>query len=146
MQITQHTDYALRTLLYAACHNERLVNIAEIAATYQISKSHLMKVVPVLVKGGFIDSVRGHRGGLRLAKPPEAIIIGRVVRQTEKFTLLECFAKNNQCHIVSACRLTNVFDGAQQAFLQYLDGFTLADMLSDKLSNYLSETMLTLSP
>ncbi len=140
MQITQHTDYALRVLLYAACNEDKLVNIRNIAEVYQISKSHLMKVVPVLVKGGFIDSVRGNRGGLRLAKPPEKIIIGEVVRQTESFVLVECFGKNNQCHITPACRLTNVFDGAKQAFLHYLDSFTLADMLSNDLSHYLSET------
>ncbi len=146
MQITQHTDYALRVLLYAACHNERLVNIAEIATVYQISKSHLMKVVPVLVKSGFIDSVRGNRGGLRLAKPPETIIIGQVVRQTESFVLMECFGENNQCHITPVCRLVDAFDGAQKAFLHYLDSFTLADMLSDKLSDSLSKPITTLSP
>ncbi len=146
MQITQHTDYALRVLLYAACNEDKLVNIGNIAEAYQISRSHLMKVVPVLVKGGFIESVRGNRGGLRLAKPPETIIIGQVVRQTENFILVECFGKNNQCHITSVCRLANVFDGAQKAFLHYLDSFTLADMLSNKLSDYLSETVITISP
>lgn len=141
MQITQHTDYALRVLLYAACNEGKLVNISDIAEVYQISKSHLMKVVPVLVKGGFIESIRGNRGGLRLAKPPEKIIIGQVVRQTESFVLVECFGENNQCHITPACRLANVFAGAQQAFLHYLDSFTLADMLSNDLAKYLSENV-----
>ncbi len=145
MQITQHTDYALRVLLYAACNEDKLVNIGKIAEVYQISKSHLMKVVPVLVKGGFIESVRGNRGGLRLAKPPEEIIIGEVVRQTETFTLVECFSENNRCHITPACRLANVFDGAKKAFLHYLDSFTLADMLSKDLLPYLSEEPISLS-
>lgn len=137
MQITQHTDYALRVLLYAACNEERLVNISEIAETYQISRSHLMKVVPVLVKGGFIESIRGNRGGLKLAKTPEEIIIGEVIRHTETFNLVECFGKNNQCHITPVCRLANVFDGAKQAFLHHLDNFTLSDILSNRLKNYL---------
>lgn len=139
MQITQHTDYALRVLLYVACNEGKLVNIGNIAETYQISKSHLMKVVPVLVKGGFIESIRGNRGGLRLAKQPEEIIIGEVIRQTETFILVECFGENNQCHITPVCRLANVFSGAQKAFLHYLDSFTLADILSDNLSDYLLE-------
>ncbi len=139
MQITQHTDYALRVLLYAACNENKLVNIGNIAEVYQISKSHLMKVVPVLVKGGFIESIRGNRGGLRLAKPPEKIVIGEVVRQTESFILVECFGGNNQCHIAPSCRLAKVFDGANKAFLHYLDSFTLADILSKDLLPYLSE-------
>lgn len=145
MQITQHTDYALRVLLYAACNEERLVNIAEIAEIYQISRSHLMKVVPVLVKGGFIESIRGNRGGLKLAKTPEEIIIGKVVRQTETFVLVECFGENNQCLISPVCRLASVFSGAQKAFLHYLDSFTLADMLSSDLSYYLNEKPLSSS-
>ncbi len=145
MQITQHTDYALRVLLYAACNENKLVNIGNIAEVYQISKSHLMKVVPVLVKGGFIESIRGNGGGLRLAKPPEKIVIGQVVRQTESFILVECFGSNNQCHITPSCRLANVFDGANKAFLHYLDSFTLADILSNDLLPYLSEEPIDIS-
>ncbi|MBS9782144.1 MAG: Rrf2 family transcriptional regulator, partial [Gammaproteobacteria bacterium] len=136
-------DYALRVLLYAACNEDKLVNIGNIADVYQISKSHLMKVVPVLVKGGFIESIRGNRGGLRLAKPPEEIVIGQVVRQTESFILVECFGSNNQCHITPTCRLAHVFDGANKAFLHYLDSFTLADILTHDLLPYLSEEPIT---
>ncbi len=143
MQITQHTDYALRVLLYAACNENTLVNIKDIAEAYQISKTHLMKVVPVLAKSGFITSIRGNGGGLKLAKSPQEIVIGQVVRQTEKFILLECFSEHNQCHVTPACRLAKVFDGANRAFLDYLDKFTLADMLSDDLLAILSEERST---
>ena len=83
MYLTQQTDYALRVLIYAAVNDKSLVNIATIAETYNISKSHLMKVVTALVKGGFLTSIRGKGGGLKLAQPPEKIRVGTVVRVTE---------------------------------------------------------------
>ena len=73
MYLTQHTDYAMRVLIYTAINDDALVNISTIADTYGISKSHLMKVVTALVKGGFLASVRGKGGGLRLARAPENI-------------------------------------------------------------------------
>ena len=73
MYLTQQTDYALRVLIYAAVNDQSLVNIGTIAETYNISKSHLMKVVTALVKGGFLTSIRGKGGGLKLAQPPEKI-------------------------------------------------------------------------
>ena len=79
MHLTQQTDYALRVLIYAAINNERLVNIGEIAADYAISKSHLMKVTTALVKGGFLEGIRGKGGGLRLAAAAHEINIGAVV-------------------------------------------------------------------
>ena len=137
MQITQHTDYAFRVLLYAASNPDRLVNISKIAEDYDISKTHLMKVVPALVKAGCVDSVRGASGGLKLAKPPEKIKIGDVFRQLESMQLVECFRENNRCYITPACRLYSVFDGAQKAFLHYLDSYTLADMLNQRLIDML---------
>lgn len=130
MYITQHTDFSLRVLIYSAAHEEKLVNIAEIAEAYQISKSHLMKVVTALVKGGFVQSVRGKGGGLRLAVPAEQIRIGAVVRYMEPLQLVECMGDNNQCVISDNCRLAGILSGAAKAFLNHLDSFTLADMLN----------------
>ncbi|MCC9396369.1 Rrf2 family transcriptional regulator, partial [Enterobacter hormaechei subsp. steigerwaltii] len=93
--MTQHTDYGLRVLIYTAINDDALVNISTIAVTYGISKSHLMKVVTALVKGGFLHSVRGKGGGLRLAAPPDRINIGSVVRHLEPMQLVECMGENN---------------------------------------------------
>ena len=90
MYLTQHTDYGLRVLVYTAINDDTLVNISTIAETYNISKSHLMKVVTSLVKGGFLVSVRGKGGGLRLADNPENINIGAVVRHLEPMQVVEC--------------------------------------------------------
>lgn len=130
MYLTQHTDYAMRVLIFTAANSDSLVNISTIANTYHISKSHLMKVVTALVKGGFLDSIRGKGGGLKLAKPPENITVGAVVRHMEPMQLVECMGDNNQCLIMPNCRLAGVFGGAIKAFLNHLDGFTLADLLN----------------
>lgn len=130
MYLTQHTDYALRVLIYTAINNDRLVNIATIANKYGISKSHLMKVVTALVKGGFLESVRGKGGGLRLARPSEKINIGEVVRYMEPMQLVECMGEGNVCLIAPGCRLIDIIGGGIKAFLNYLDGFTLADLVN----------------
>lgn len=130
MYLTQHTDYGLRVLVYTAVNDDALANIGTIADTYGISKSHLMKVVTALVKGGFLDSVRGKGGGLKLARAPEHINIGAVVRHLEPMQLVECMGDNNQCLITPGCRLAGILGGAMKVFLNYLDGFTLADLLN----------------
>lgn len=130
MYLTQHTDYGLRVLIYTAVNDDALANIGTIADTYGISKSHLMKVVTALVKGGFLDSVRGKGGGLRLARAPELINVGDVVRHLEPMQLVECMGDNNQCLITPDCRLSGIIGGAMRAFLNYLDGFTVADLVN----------------
>ncbi|XXQ67447.1 RrF2 family transcriptional regulator [Neisseriaceae bacterium B1] len=137
MYLTQQTDYALRVLIYAAVNDDDLVNIATIAEAYNISKSHLMKVVTALVKGGFLQSVRGKGGGLKLAQPPEKIRIGAVVRLMEPMQIVECFGENNQCVITYNCRLADVLRGGVKAFLNHLDGFTLSDLLNKQTHDIL---------
>ena len=129
MYLTQHTDYGLRVLVYTAINDDTLVNICTIAETYNISKSHLMKVVTSLVKGGFLVSVRGKGGGLRLADNPENINIGAVVRHLEPMQVVECMGDNNECLITPSCRLTGIITGAIKAFFNHLDQYSLQDLL-----------------
>ena len=129
MYLTQHTDYGLRVLVYTAINDDTLVNIGTIAETYNISKSHLMKVVTSLVKGGFLVSVRGKCGGLRLADDPEKINIGAVVRHLEPMQVVECMGDNNECLITPSCRLTGIITGAIKAFFNHLDQYSLQDLL-----------------
>ena len=115
MYLTQHTDYGLRVLIYAAVNDDSLVNIGTIAEAYNISKSHLMKVVTALVKGGFLTSIRGKGGGLRLADTPDKINVGAVVRHLEPMQVVECMGENNECLITPSCRLTGILGGAIKA-------------------------------
>jgi Rrf2 family nitric oxide-sensitive transcriptional repressor len=126
MQLTKFSDYALRVLMFAHAAGDRLVTIEEMAASYRISRAHLMKVVNALTRTGYLTAVRGRSGGLRLAKPAAKIILGDVVRATEPdFALVECFSTGNQCVITGCCRLPRVFNEALDAFLGVLDRHTL---------------------
>jgi len=129
MQLTRFSDYALRVLMYAHGAGDRLVTIEEIAGSYRISRAHLMKVVNVLTRAGYLTSVRGRTGGLKLARPAEEIRLGEVVRLTEpNMALVECFASESQCIITGCCRLPAVLNAALDAFLSTLDRHTLADV------------------
>lgn len=129
MRLTRYTDYAMRVLLYLGSRPERLSSIAEVARAYAISQNHLMKVVNDLVKAGYLESVRGRSGGIRLARPASEINVGALVRHTEDdFDLVGC----SGCLIAPACGLTCVLDEALQAFLSTLDRYTLADVLSKR--------------
>ncbi|RUU56433.1 Rrf2 family transcriptional regulator [Mesorhizobium sp. M2C.T.Ca.TU.002.02.1.1] len=130
MRLTTFSDYALRVLMYAAAAGDRLITIEETAKTYNISRGHLMKVVNILTRTGYLKGVRGRSGGFTLAEPPSAINLGAVVRATEPdFALVECFATGNQCIITKRCQLPGVLNEALNAFVQTLDRYTLADIL-----------------
>lgn len=131
MQLTLFSDYSLRVLLYLAAHRERSVPVSEIARAYGISKHHLVKVVQRLLDDGLLTATRGRNGGISLAKQPQQINVGTVVRSTEPtLDLVECFDRaTNTCPIDPACGLKQVLQDAQRAFLAELDRHTLHDFL-----------------
>jgi Rrf2 family nitric oxide-sensitive transcriptional repressor len=131
MRLTQYTDYALRTLILLGLKGETLATIAEIAERYGISENHLMKLVHALGRMGYVETMRGRNGGLRLARSPAEIRLGEVVRRTESdFALVECFdAGRNGCPITGSCVLESVLAEALQSFMRVLDAYTLADLL-----------------
>lgn len=129
MKLTLFTDYSLRVLLHLAGHPDRLCSIAEVAQTYRISQNHLMKVVNELARSGYVESVRGRGGGIRLGKAPEDINIGALIRHTEDgFDLVDC----DSCIIAPLCGLTGVLKEALAAFLSVLGRYTLADLMARK--------------
>ena len=130
MRLTNFTDFALRLLMYAAAHDDRLITIEETSEVYGISRAHLMKITNTLTKAGFLKAVRGRSGGLMLAKPPRKIRLGDVVRATEPdFALVECFSTGNQCIITRSCRLRGILSEGLSAFNTVLDKYTLADLM-----------------
>jgi len=129
MKLTLFTDYSMRVLLYLGARPERLCSIAEVARAYGISQNHLMKVVNELSRSGYIESVRGRFGGIRLGKPAGEINIGALVRHTEDgFNLVDC----GSCVVAPACGLTGILKEALRAFLGVLDRYTLADLLGKR--------------
>ena len=131
MRLTAYTDYSLRTLMYLALKPDGLATIAGIAAAYGISANHLMKVVHQLGLAGDIETVRGRQGGMRLARRPEDINIGQLVRRMEPdLNMAPCFAGPALCPITPACVLQRALREALEAFLAVLDRYTLADLVA----------------
>lgn len=129
MRLTMLSDYALRVLMFAGAHTDRLVTIDETLAAYQISRGHLMKVVTTLSQAGLLRSQRGRSGGFTLARPPQNIRLGDVLRATEPdFRMVECMAPVNSCAISCSCRLPGIVAAALSAFLAVMDRHTLADL------------------
>jgi Rrf2 family nitric oxide-sensitive transcriptional repressor len=130
MRLTLHTDYALRVLIQVAINDGRLTTIAEIAHSFGISKNHLMKVVNDLGRRGYLDTVRGRNGGLRLLRRPAEINIGEVVRATEdELGVIGCLHGSGYCRIERACVLRGAAREATDAFLAVFDRYTLADLI-----------------
>lgn len=134
MRLTSYTDYALRTLIYLATHRDGLVTIQDIADFHGIAKNHLTKVVHQLGVQGFIETVRGRSGGLRLGRDPKDIRIGDVVRQTETdFYMAACFdTEDHGCMYAAGCELKGVLGRATGAFLGVLDEVTLESLMPRK--------------
>ena len=134
MRLTRYSDYAMRVLLHLGAEPDRMASIASIAEAYGVSRNHLMKVVFRLGQLGYLSTVRGRGGGMRLAKPPSEIVLGVLIRQTEEgLALVECFQEGNaSCAITPCCRLKGVLGEALDAFLTVLDGYTLADLMAPR--------------
>lgn len=130
MRLTFHSDYSLRLLMYAALKEGGLVTVGEVAEAYGISKNHLLKIAFQLGRHGVLETVRGRKGGFRLARRPEQIGLGEIVRLTEEdFTMVECFdSRSDRCVISRPCRLRGILSRALEAYLAVLDDYTLADL------------------
>lgn len=135
MQLTLYSDYSLRVLIYLGTKpHDEFATITDIAQAFGISRNHLVKVVHNLSLLGYINTVRGKRGGIRLSRPPDKINLGEVVRHTEgNFDIVECFnVASNTCPISPMCRLKGIINEAYRSFIDVLDQHTLADIVKNK--------------
>ncbi len=127
MRLTAFTDYGLRALMRLAAEPHRSFSTNEIATEFRISRNHLTKVVRDLAEGGFVITQRGAGGGFRLARPPQAITLGEIVRSLEqRYALVECFrGDGGTCVLRPQCRLKWRLAAAREAFMKELDTTTL---------------------
>lgn len=132
VRLTQFSNFAIRVLMYAGLKGQRPSAVPEMAQAYGVSYDHLKKAAQELCRLGYLETVRGRTGGYRLARAAEEIIIGEVIRRTEReLVLVECFdAESNTCPLPVACRLRVALHEALAAFFAVLDRFTLADLIA----------------
>lgn len=133
MQLSYFSDYALRVLIYAAARPGQRCVTTDVATAFAISRHHVVKVVNELQHLGYLDTTRGRAGGFALARAPERIGVGEVIRRTEGVTtLVECFDRDtNTCPLARACGLKGVLGEALDAFLAVLDRHSLADLVAE---------------
>ncbi|MFA7350848.1 MAG: Rrf2 family transcriptional regulator [Methylotenera sp.] len=133
MRLTTFSDYTMRVMMYLGLQHGQLVTISDIAQAYDISENHLMKVVHHLAQDGYIETVRGKGGGLRLVREPETINLGEMIRISEgDASLLPCLDTNGTCCIQPSCRLMGILHEAQVALFTVLGKYTLADLLQQE--------------
>ena len=129
MQLTRHTDYALRLLIFLAGIADRRASIAEVAEAQAVSRTHLMKIANALAHAGFLEATRGRGGGIQLARDPRDINIGAVIAAMEPgCKLVDCTG----CRLIRRCNLPGILDEATAAFRRVLDGYSLADVVAGK--------------
>ena len=132
MQLSLHSDYALRVLM-ALATAERQLSVDEIARRYGISRNHLAKVAQRLQAEGFVTTYRGRGGGMRLAHAANEIVVGDVVRRFENLeSFVGCFVGGGGCSVSGLCALKPALNGAVEAFLAHLDQFRLSDLVPDR--------------
>jgi Rrf2 family nitric oxide-sensitive transcriptional repressor len=130
MRLSQHTDYAFRMLIHAGLRTPDLVTVNEVAQAFDLSVAHLQKVAQTLGTHGYLQTVRGRSGGLRLAQFPELIRLGEVAAITEPdFQIAPCMSPTGACPIYTPCILRTALSDASAAFLAELNKWTLADLI-----------------
>ena len=136
MRLTRQTNHAIRMLMYCAVNNHRLSRVGEIASAYSVSELFLFKILQPLVEAGFIETVRGRNGGIRLGRDASKITLRAVVEVTEdNFALAECFETGKtDCPLIDSCSLNAALRAALNAFLGVLGSYTIADLAGEKAS------------
>lgn len=130
MRLTRFTDYSLRVLIYLGLQQGKLVTIRSISDSYGISRNHLMKVVSLLTRMGYLKAQRGPGGGIRLARSPEKINLADVIEDTEEdLVMVECFDEDGHCIITPSCKLQHIIGNALKAYIDTLRAHTLEDLL-----------------
>ncbi len=135
MKLTSYTNYAMRCLQLAALKEPELVRIDDVTFIHGVSRPQVVKVVHKLGKAGFLETVRGRKGGFRLGRPAKDIIIGDIVRLTEgPLDVVECFnPEKNTCPLIGICKLSKKIQEATHAFMDVLDNVTIADISENRI-------------
>ena len=134
MQLTLRSNHAMRLVMYCALNDGQVAPVSEIARACNMSEAHLAKIANLLAAHGFVETVRGRSGGVRLTRSPADLNVGDIVRTTELGRcLVECMnPETNQCPLTKVCRFQTILGRALEAFLNVLDGYTVADLVQER--------------
>ena len=135
MRLTKQTNYAIRMMMYCAARPEgSLSRVQEVARAYGVSELFLFKILQPLVEAGFMETVRGRKGGVRLGKKPADITLYEIVRVTEEnFAMAECFEDGGaDCPLIDSCSLNAALYKALNAFFAVLQDYTIEDLVQDR--------------
>jgi Rrf2 family nitric oxide-sensitive transcriptional repressor len=134
MKLTSYSNFALRSLQLAALRGPDLIRVDDVVKVHGLARPHIVKIVHDLGKAGYLETVRGRGGGFRLARKPEDITVGEIVRLTEgSFDLVECFnPTSNTCPLIGICKLSHALHEAYRAFMAVLDDLTIADIAANR--------------
>lgn len=131
MQLTRHTDYGLRILMYLGAKGRgHLASIDEVTEVFGLPRNHIHKIVHKLAKHGFIESKRGNGGGIRLNRATDSINLADVVQLLESNLVPVDCQHPQACPLLSSCLLKDVLADAMQAFIAVLRQYTLSDLLA----------------
>lgn len=134
MRLTRQANYAVRILMYCAANPNELSKVATIARVYDVSEFFLFKILQPLVEKGYVETVRGRSGGIKMARPASSITLGEVIRTAEeKFIMAECFEDDaTTCPLMSSCAFNSALSEALAAFFKVLDSYTIEDLTVNK--------------
>lgn len=140
MQLNRFTDLGIRVLMYLGSVGGPVVTIARLAEDLQVSKNHLVKVVHFMARQQWLHTSRGKNGGIALSKRPVNYAMGDVVRILEQNSvngerLINC--QQPPCVLLPACGLPFILQQALAQFYQFLNQYTLADVITQPIASIL---------
>lgn len=143
MKISTKGRYALRMLIDLAENKENgFISLKEIAERQDISKKYLEQIVPIMNRSGILITNRGYQGGYKLAKNPNEITVGEILKNTEgSMAPVACLEQSpNQCERCKECATLPIWEGLERVVSDYLEGITLQDIIDRKqkeVDNYI---------
>jgi Rrf2 family transcriptional regulator, nitric oxide-sensitive transcriptional repressor len=133
VQLTRFSDLGLRLLMYLAVNERETppVTVGEVAQQFKMARNHLVKVSATLTKHGYIRSLRGRTGGIELARKPEQIKVGDLVRLLEgSEQLIDC--ESLHCVLNPSCGLKAALSHSLNSFYETLNTYTLSDTIKGR--------------
>ena len=136
MKLSTRSRYGARILVDLARHHDlQPIQIGEISKRQDISVKYLEQLIRPLKQAKLVTSVRGPKGGHLLAKKPEEITLGEIVRLFEgQSELVECISKPDKCSMSDDCQVRLAWKDATRVLYEKLDNTTIADLMEGENS------------